>query len=314
MNTIAHQPTATRTWLPMAAYIAVCILWGSTYTAIAAGVRTIPPVLLAGLRFITAGGILFTWCLFNGEALPKWKTIRQSAVVGILLLGIANTALAWAEQYLNSGLAAIILAALPLWMVIIDTTHWKESFSSAKIVGGLLLGFAGVVFLVTAGGSSVNFSLKNQQQLISLIALTLGSMAWAIGSIYSKRRQSEGSTFMKASLQMLIAGVLLMIACLVNGDLIHTSWSSISMQSWAGLAYLITFGSLVGYLSFIYVLSVWPAARVGTYAYVNPIVAVFLGWAFVGEPLSGGQFIGLAVILGGVILVNSKRFGGTKNK
>jgi drug/metabolite transporter (DMT)-like permease len=230
------------------------------------------------------------------------------------LLALGNTGLAWAEQYVNSGLAAIILAALPLWIVILDASHWKESFTSTKIVGGLLLGFAGVVFLITAGGSSVNFSLKNQQQLLSLVALTFSSMAWAVGSIYSKKQQSEGSTFMKAALQMLIAGLLLMLTCLLNGSLTHISWGSISMQSWAGLAYLITFGSLVGYLSFIYVLSVWPAARVGTYAYVNPIVAVFLGWAFVGEPLSGWQFIGLAIILGGVILVNSKRFGPAKNK
>jgi drug/metabolite transporter (DMT)-like permease len=296
----------TSPWGPFAAYSAVCLLWGSTYLAIAIAIRTIPPLLMLGMRFTIAGGLLLSWCLIRGETLPPARTFWQSTVTGILLLFIGLIAVAFAEQHLSTGLTAIIVAALPLWMVILDKDHWKESFSSIKVIAGLLLGFAGVVFLVTAGGDSVNFSIHNKAQLICLIGLMIGSISWAAGSLYSKHRQSPGSTFIKVSLQMLSAGLALLITSTLIGDLLHVSWRNVSGESWAGLLYLITFGSLVGYLCYIWVLGVWPASRVGTYAYVNPIVAVFLGWGLVGEPLSAGQFIGLGIILAGVMLVNSK--------
>lgn len=296
-------------WAPLAAYLAVCILWGSTYLAISLAVKTIPPLLMVGLRFVTAGAILLGWCLARGERLPPAKTFLQSAVTGILLLFIGNGGVSWAEVNLASGLTAIIVAAVPLWMVIIDKTHWKESFSNPRVILGLLLGFAGVVFLVTAGAKSVNLSLRNTAQLTSLIVLIVGSISWAAGSIYSKNTPVPGSTFIKGSLQMLIAGIALLITSALVGDWTHISWQAVSLRSWGGLVYLVIFGSLVGYLSYIYVLGVWPATRVGTYAYVNPVVAVFLGWAIISEPLSSGQFIGLAIILAGVMLVNSKQFG-----
>jgi len=292
--------------LPLAAYLAVCILWGSTYLAIALAVRTLPPFLMIGLRFTIAGTILLIWCLARGERLPPWKTFLHSAITGFLLLCVGNGGLSWSEVRIASGLAAIILAALPLWMVILDKPHWHENFSNARVISGLLLGFAGVVYLVTAGGSSVHFSLHNTSQVSALVVLFVGSLSWAWGSLYSKRHSVPGSTFIKGSLQMLSAGVVLLLFSLCIGNWSHISWASVSRQSWGGLIYLIIFGSLVGYVSFIYVLDVWPAARVGTYAYVNPVVAVFLGWAIAGEPLSIGQFIGLSVILAGVMLVNSK--------
>jgi drug/metabolite transporter (DMT)-like permease len=261
---------------------------------------------MLGMRFTVAGGLLLGWCLFRGERLPPARTFRQSAVTGILLLFVGLIAVAFAEQHLSTGLTAIIVAALPLWMVILDKGHWKESFTSIKVIAGLLLGFAGVVFLVTAGGDSVNFSIHNRAQLICLTGLMIGSISWAAGSLYSKHTPVPGSTFIKVSLQMLSAGVALLITSALIGDISHVSWQDVSRESWAGLLYLITFGSLVGYLCYIWVLGVWPASRVGTYAYVNPIVAVFLGWSLVGEPLSTGQFIGLGVILAGVMLVNSQ--------
>lgn len=305
MNTEAKQPS----WAPLAAYLAVCLFWGSTYLAISLAVKTIPPLLMVGMRFITAGGLLLGWCLARGERLPPAKTFVQSAVTGLLLLFVGNTSVSWAEVNLASGLTAIIVAAVPLWMVIIDKPHWKESFSSSKVILGLLMGFAGVVFLVTAGGNSVHFSLRNTAQLSSFLVLMVGSMAWAAGSIYSKGHPVPGSTFIKGSLQMLIAGAALLITSALIGEWSHFSWHTVSTRSWGGLVYLVIFGSLVGYLSYIYVLGAWPAARVGTYAYVNPVVAVFLGWAIASEALSAGQFIGLAVILAGVMLVNSKQFG-----
>jgi drug/metabolite transporter (DMT)-like permease len=305
MNTETNAPS----WAPLAAYLAVCLFWGSTYLAISLAVKTIPPLLMVGMRFVTAGGLLLGWCLIRGERLPPAKTFVQSAITGLLLLFMGNAGVSWAEVNLASGLTAIIVAAVPLWMVIIDKSHWKESFSSSKVILGLLMGFAGVVFLVTEGGTSVNFSLRNTAQLSSFLVLMVGTIAWATGSIYSKGHPVPGSTFIKGSLQMLIAGGALLITSALIGEWNHVSWHEVSTRSWSGLVYLVIFGSLVGYLSYIYVLGVWPSARVGTYAYVNPVVAVFLGWAIASEPLSAGQFTGLAVILAGVMLVNSKQFG-----
>lgn len=294
-------------WAPLAAYLAVCILWGSTYMAIGVAVRTIPPLVMMAMRFIAAGSILMIWCLAKGERLPGAKTFIQSAITGLLLLFIGNTTVAIAERHLATGLTAIIVAALPLWMVILDKAHWKDSFRSIKVIAGLGLGFAGVVFLVTAGGGSVHFSLHNKAQLICLVTLIIGSAAWAAGSLYSKYNPVPGSTLIKVSLQMLTAGVALLIAATLTGDLSGMAWGSVSGASWEGLAYLVTFGSLVGYLSYIWVLGVWPASRVGTYAYINPIVAVFLGCLFLEEALTLGQFIGLGIILAGVMLVNSQK-------
>lgn len=304
MKTETTQPS----WAPLAAYLAVCVIWGSTYLAISMAVKTIPPLLMVGMRFIVAGVLLLGWRLARGEKLPPLKTFAQSAITGILLLFFGNGGVSWAEVNLASGLTAIIVAAVPLWMVLIDRGHWKDSFSDPRVIVGLLLGFAGVVFLVTAGGGSVNFSLRNAAQRSSFIVLMIGSIAWAVGSIYSKSNPVPGTTSMKAALQMLSAGVVLLVVSCFTGDWAHVDWHQVSARSWGGLVYLIIFGSLVGYLSYIYVLGVWPAARVGTYAYINPVVAVFLGWAIASEPLSAGQFIGLAVILAGVMLVNSRQF------
>jgi drug/metabolite transporter (DMT)-like permease len=302
-----------RSWAPLAAYLAVCIFWGSTYLAISMAVKTMPPLLMICLRFSIAGLLLLGWCLLKGESLPPVKTFIQSAITGVALLCVGNGALSWSEVYLPSGLAAIILAAIPLWMALLDRAHWKESFSNPRVIGGLILGFSGVVYLVTAGGQSVHFSLHNTRQLSCLGMLTVGSISWAWGSIYSKRTPVPGSTFIKGSLQMLSAGLALFIASLALGDWSHISWQQVSARSWGGLGYLVIFGSLVGYISYIYVLSAWPAARASTYAYVNPVVAVFLGWAIASEPLSTGQFIGLAVILAGVMLVNSQQIHLTRH-
>lgn len=299
---------------PLAAYLAVCVLWGSTYLAISLAVKTIPPILMVGLRFIIAGTLLLGWRLAMGEKLPPLKTFGQSAVTGVLLLFFGNGGVSWAEVNLASGLTAIIVAAVPLWMVLIDKSHWKDSFSDPRVILGLLLGFAGVIFLITAGGSSVHFSLSNTAQRTSFIVLMIGSICWAAGSIYSKNNPVPGTTSMKAALQMLSASVVLLIVSCLTGDWTHVDWHQVSARSWGGLVYLVIFGSLVGYLSYIYVLGVWPAARVGTYAYINPIVAVFLGWAIASEPLTTGQFIGLAVILGGVMLVNSRQFSKGRSK
>ncbi|HTL09489.1 MAG TPA: EamA family transporter [Chitinophagaceae bacterium] len=287
--------------LVITAFAALYIIWGSTYLAILIAVKSIPPFLMAGSRFIIAGLLLYGWCRFRGEATPDFASIRKISFSGILLLFIGNSGLVWVEQYLPSGFAAIVIATVPLWFVILDKRQWKFHFANKQIIIGLLIGFAGVLSLF-AGKSGVSFNGK--YQLISFFVLVLGSISWATGSLYGKYTPSNGSTSMKAAIQMLAAGLVSMLTGIFSGELQHFSFSQISTEALLAVAYLVSFGSLIGYMSFVWLMTVRPPSLVGTYAYVNPVVAVFLGWLFAHEQITWHQLIALAIILAGVIIVN----------
>ena len=288
--------------LVIAAFAALYIIWGSTYLAILIAVKSIPPFLMAGSRFIIAGLILYTWCRLQGQATPDLASIANISLSGILLLFIGNSGLVWVEQYLPSGFSAIVIATVPLWFVILDKRQWKFHFANKQIVVGLLIGFAGVLSLF-AGNSNIHI-LGNKMQLISFFILVLGSISWAIGSLYSKYKKSNGSTGMKAAIQMMVAGLVSLITGISSGELQQFSWSHVPVQALMAVLYLITFGSLIGYMSFVWLMTVRPPSLVGTYAYVNPVVAVFLGWLIAHEQITWHQVLALAIILAGVIIVN----------
>lgn len=284
------------------AFAALYSIWGSTYLAILIAVKSIPPFVMAGSRFVIAGLILYTWCRLQGEPTPDARSVAHISFSGILLLFIGNCGLVWVEQYLPSGFAAIVIATTPLWFVILDKRQWKFHFANKQIVLGLLIGFAGVISLF-AGKSSIHF-LQHKMQLISFFVLVFGSISWAIGTLYSKYKKSNGTTSMKASIQMLTAGLLSLIIGMSTGETQGFSWSHVPAQAIMAVIYLITFGSLIGYLSFVWLMSVRPPSLVGTYAYVNPVVAVFLGWLIAHEQITWHQLLALAIILAGVIIVN----------
>ena len=288
--------------LVVTAFALLYIIWGSTYLGILIAVKSIPPFLMAGTRFIIAGVILYTWCRLKGEATPDIKSIGHISFSGILLLFIGNSGLVWVEQYLPSGFAAIVIATTPLWFVILDKRQWKFHFANKPIILGLLIGFAGVLSLF-AGKSDIHFS-DNKMQLISFFVLVLGSISWASGTLYSKYKKTNGSNGMKASIQMMAAGLIASATSISTGELHQFSWSNVSAEAIMAVAYLITFGSLIGYMSFVFLMSVRPPSIVGTYAYVNPVVAVFLGWLFAHEQITWHQVIALVIILTGVIIVN----------
>lgn len=288
--------------LVIAAFAALYIIWGSTYLAIVIAVRNIPPFLMIGIRFFIAGIILYLWCRLQGQSTPPIKSVANISLAGLLILFFGNGSLVWVEQYISTGLAAIIVATVPLWFVLLDKRQWKYHFSNKFIITGLLVGFAGVLTLF-AGNSSLR-SADNKMQVISFIVLLSGSIMWAVGSLYSKYKPTEGSTGMKAAIQMMTAGVIAFIVGIVSGELNQFSWSHISWNVVAAILYLITFGSLIGYMSYVWLLSVRPPAQVGTYAYVNPLVAVLLGWLIVDEQITWHQVIALSIILTGVIIVN----------
>jgi len=288
--------------LVVTAFALLYIIWGSTYLGILIAVKSIPPFLMAGTRFVIAGVILYTWCRLKGEATPDIKSIGHISFSGILLLFIGNSGLVWVEQYLPSGFAAIVIATTPLWFVILDKRQWKFHFANKPIILGLLIGFAGVLSLF-AGKSDIHFS-DNKMQLISFFVLVLGSISWASGTLYSKYKKTSGSNGMKASIQMMAAGLIASATSISTGELHQFSWNNVSTEAIMAVAYLITFGSLIGYMSFVFLMSVRPPSIVGTYAYVNPVVAVFLGWMFAHEQITWHQIIALVIILTGVIIVN----------
>jgi drug/metabolite transporter (DMT)-like permease len=287
--------------LVIAAFAAVYIIWGSTYLGIKYAIETIPPIFMASIRFFVAGSLLMIWCMLKGESLPNLKSLLWLSISGILMLFVGNGSVAWIEQYLPSGLAAIIVATVPLWFVLLDKRQWAYHFSNKLIIVGLLIGFAGVLVLFWGKGAAA--ITGDKMKLISFFVLIVGTIGWTVGSLISKYKKTEGSTSVKVAVQMLSASTVAFFVSLFaekNQFNIH----EVSSESLWGLVYLITMGSLVAFMAYVWLLSVRPASVVGTYAYVNPIVAVFLGWLMVNEPMGAQQIIALVVILAGVVLVN----------
>jgi drug/metabolite transporter (DMT)-like permease len=289
----------------VAAFGAIYIFWGSTYLGIVYALQSFPPFLLAAVRFLIAGTLLLGWCLFKGEKLPPLDSVLKIAFSGLLMLFIGNGAVTWVEQYLPSGLAAIVVATVPLWFVLLDKRQWSFNFSNKGIIAGLLVGFVGVVLLFAGKGTATLFD--SPVKMLSLLILVCGTIGWTAGSLYAKYKQMAGSATMKAAIQTLAASFAFTITSLSAGEHNEFVLADVSGQSILAMLYLIIFGSLIGYLAYVWLLSIRSASLVGTYAYVNPVVAVVLGWAFIGETISTQQMIGLGIIIVGLLLVNFYR-------
>ncbi len=284
------------------AFASVSFFWGTTYLAIRIGVEVLPPGLFAGVRFLIAGLILGGALLAKGEPLPAKREWKHQAVVGIALLVLANGVLVWAEQYVPSGMAALIVATLPFAMATIEgILPHGERLTLRKAVG-MLVGFGGLILLLWPDLRGP----ADGQYLIGVVAIMFAPVFWAGGSIYSKYHKGGTPPLMAAAMQMLIAGVLLSIIGLLAGELDRFHFST---QGIGALLYLVTFGSIVGYGSYIYVLDKLPSAVVTMYAYINPVVAVFLGWLILSERLDLQMIIATAVILFGVVLVKTAPSG-----
>lgn len=288
--------------LIFAAFAALYIIWGSTYIGIRIAIESIPPFFTVGARFLSAGLILFVWAILKGEKTPGFSAFLTISVGGILMLFIGNGAVTYAEQYLPSGLAAIVVATVPLWFVILDKKQWHFYFSNKLIIVGILIGFAGVLMLFAGKGTTDFFG--DTMKLTSFFILIAGTIGWAVGSLYSKYKTVDASVTMKAAGQMIAAGIVSVLVGLLSREQNKFSLALVTTHSILALLYLIVMGSLVAFMSYIWLLSVLPPSVVGTYAYANPVVAVFLGWLMLNEPITRQQVIALAVILAGVILVN----------
>jgi drug/metabolite transporter (DMT)-like permease len=282
----------------LAAFIAVYIVWGSTYLAIRYGVATIPPFIMLGARFLVSGAILYAWHRARGVPKPSFAEWRAAVIAGVLMLCLGNGAVGYAEQKLPSGLAALIVAIVPLWMVLLDWWRPRGTRPSALTIIGVIVGLAGLAVLVgplDGSGSDVDKP--------ATAILVAGSLAWAAGSVYGRYSPHPDSSGLTTGMQMLGGGVALMLCALGGGEFHGFSIANVSAASWMGWAYLVTFGSLVGFTAYVYLLQSVSPAKASTYAYVNPVVAVFLGWLIAREPITPSMLGGAAIILGAVAMI-----------
>ncbi len=292
------RPPATRVKL-IAAFGAVYLIWGSTFLAIRYAIETMPPLLMAGVRFIVAGAMLFAWAAIRERARPTRAHWIGTAIVGGLLLTGGNGAVSWSEQFVPSGLAALVVANTPLWMVLFEWARPGGDRPTAPVLGGIALGFIGLVLLVGPG----DLLGRTAVDPASAIVLLCGTLAWAAGSIYSRSLDLPRSPRMSTGMQMLAGGALLIILGLLTGEGPRVDVGAISLKSALALAYLVFFGAIIGFTAYIWLLTVSTAARVSTYAYVNPVVALILGWALADEPLTGRTILAAGVILSGVAVI-----------
>jgi drug/metabolite transporter (DMT)-like permease len=283
----------------MAAFGAIYLVWGSTYLAIRVVVQTLPPFLAGACRFLVAGLLLAGFLWWRGVSLPTRSQWHHAAVTGVLLLLGGNGLVMWAERTIPSGLTALLIALTPIWFALLDWLRPGGARPLPRSVFGIVVGFGGVVLLVMARGTGIHLPAHWP----GVLALIGAGMCWASGSLYSKYKPNDASPWMNSAAQMICGGAGLFLAGIVFGEPFTTDWSRMSALSVAALGYLIVFGSLIGFSAYVYLLKVSTPSRVSTYAYINPTIAVFLGWALVDEIVTPQMLWGTLVILAGVIII-----------
>jgi drug/metabolite transporter (DMT)-like permease len=300
-----HKAPRSRTtspprWQIVTAFAAVYTIWGSTYIGIRFAVETLPPFSMAGARALAAGALLYVWARWRGAAKPEFVHWRAAAIIGSLLLLGGNGLLSWAERRVPSGLSALIVGSTPLWMVLLEWLWHSGPRPTVGIVSGLVVGFVGLGFLVTPGGSGDG----THPGIYGAGSLLLAAFLWATGSLYSRRARLPSSQLMATAMEMLAGGALLLVAGGALGEWTRFEPARVTARSAVAWLYLTFFGSLIGFTAYVWLLKATTTARASTYAYVNPVVAVFLGWALAGEQITARTlFAATAIILAVVIIV-----------
>jgi drug/metabolite transporter (DMT)-like permease len=287
----------------VAAFAAVYVIWGSTYLTIKWAVETIPPFLMAGTRFLIAGSCMYAWARLKGAERPTAAHWRSTGIVGAFLLLGGNGCVVWASQRMPSGVSSLFIATTPLWMVGLDWMRRDGKRPSFQVLAGLALGFVGLVFLVQQKTQPGTQGVDPW----GAASLILGTICWASGSIYSRSARLPGSSILAVGMEQLMGGAMLAIVGLVAGETARFHITEVTARSGLSFLYLMTIGSFVAFTAYIWLLQVTSAAKVSTYAYVNPVVAVFLGWALNGEHLSHETMVATLVIVSAVVVITLDR-------
>ncbi len=293
------------------AFVCVYIFWGSTYLAIRFGVEVLSPFVIGSVRFLISGPLMLAFCAARGMRIRQSaRDLALMALIGLLILGIGNTGVMWAEQYLASGLAALLVAVVPLYVALLEVFLPGGEGLRAKGWLGIGIGFAGLVVVLSPG---LRDGLHGHGgQLVGSLVAVVSAFSWTCGSVLSRRAKLSAGPFVAAAWQMLFAGVFNFFALLAFEGRRGVTQVHFSLQGFWSILWLVTFGSLVGYSAYIYLLEHVPVAKVSTYAYVNPIVAVILGAIFLGERLVPVEYLGMAAILIAVYLVTSSKLRSGK--
>ena len=307
----AEEPSRLKVYL---AFAAIYVIWGSTYFGIREALTGFPPFMLGGIRFAVASVLMFAWCgtarvpLFAGRDL--WKPL----LTGFLLLFVGNGAVVWAQQSLPSSVAAITIAVAPLSFTLMDKPQWKVNFRSPATLLGVLAGIIGVWLLFRERLSTQLATEGYSPEFSAFIALAFGLIAWPAGSLFTKYNQGKLENTANSAWQMLTGAVCFLAVSAARDEWNGFDFAAVPMRAWVAEAYLIVFGSIIGFSAYVWLLSVRPATQVSTYAYVNPVVAVLLGVFLGNEILDWHEIAGLVVILGGVLMINLAKYRAAKQQ
>jgi len=289
--------------LDYAAFATVCIVWGTTYLFIRIAVETIPPFLLTGLRFTAAGTVMLAIALARGERIPRDRnTLFNLAFVGLLMVGLGNLSVVIAEQWVPSGLAALFVATAPFWAGMLEWMHGKAQQLDRRAIIGMIIGFVGVAMLMMPGGSSHGHT--NKWILIGALLIQFGGIGWQYGTLRSKYFVRNVPLFTASAIEMLVGGITMVIAGVVIGEVPRLAFTA---RSLGALAYLSLFGSVIAFSAYIFAADHLSTTKLALYSYINPAVAVFLGWLVLKEQLTAVSITAMVVILCGVALVQSAK-------
>ena len=299
-SAVAISPSHTRNhrFTVIVCFLSIYLIWGSTYLAIRYAVESIPPLYTAGLRHLTAGGILLIWCLAK-RLRPTWAQIRASIIIGGFFFLIGHGTLHWAEQKVPSGLASLLIASEPIWVFLLSAAAAKQWHWNSTLLAGILLGLGGVGLLM---GRSALTSVPGM--FISSLAVVISALGWSVGVVYSRRSHLSGHPLLLSALSLLAGSVQLVLVGTLVGEYRGFSFASVSLRSWLSLGYLIVFGSVVAFTAYNWLMEHYSPTLVATHTYINPIVAVLLGWLLAGEAVTFNVLLSAAMVISAVMLVD----------
>jgi drug/metabolite transporter (DMT)-like permease len=301
------MPTHVSKTKLIAAFAAIYVIWGSTYLGIKYALESIPPFMIGATRFLVAGALLFAWASLRSGGATTVKQWRHAFLLGLFLLGAGNGCVVWAMQRIPSGITALIVAIVPLLVVIIEAVrpHGKRPSRAAWI--GVIVGFAGMGLLI---GPSAFLGAGDVDPLAAFVLL-VGSISWSAATVFGKRAAVPSAPLLASAMQLITGGICLALLSVLSGELGRVDLQNLSLKSTLAMSYLVVFGSVVAYSAYSWLLRVAQPAKISTYAYVNPVVAMLLGWGFAGEKMSGRVLIAAVIVLAGVVLITRQNAGSS---